>query len=30
MEMAVKSMEMVVELMEMAPGAIPCPGRVPE
>jgi hypothetical protein len=24
------SMEMAVESMEMAPGAIPCPGRVPE
>jgi hypothetical protein len=33
MEMAVKSMEMAVEameLMEMAPGALPRPGRVPE
>jgi hypothetical protein len=33
MEMAVKSMETVVEameLMEMAPGALPRPGRVPE
>jgi hypothetical protein len=33
MEMVVKSMETVVEateLMEMAPGAIPHPGRVPE
>jgi hypothetical protein len=28
--MAVESMEMVVESMEMDPGAIPCPGRVPE
>jgi hypothetical protein len=23
-------MKMAVESMEMAPGAIPCPGRVPE
>jgi hypothetical protein len=23
-------MEMAVESIEMAPGAIPCPGRVPE
>jgi hypothetical protein len=33
MEMAVKSMEMAVESMEsmeMAPGALPHPGRVPE
>jgi hypothetical protein len=33
MEMAAKSMEMAVEAiesMEMAPGALPCPGRVPE
>jgi hypothetical protein len=30
MEMAVKSMKTVVESMEMAPGALPCPGRVPE
>jgi hypothetical protein len=33
MEMAVKSMETVVEAMasmEMAPGALPRPGRVPE
>jgi hypothetical protein len=33
MEMAVKSMETVVEAMEsmeMAPGALPCPSRVPE
>jgi hypothetical protein len=33
MEMAVKSMETVVEAMEsmeMAPGALPHPGRVPE
>jgi hypothetical protein len=33
MEMVVKSMEMAVESkesMEMAPGAIPRPGRVPE
>jgi hypothetical protein len=33
MEMAVKSMEMVVEAMEsmeIAPGALPCPGKVPE
>jgi hypothetical protein len=33
MEMAVKSMEMVVEAMEsmkMASGALPHPGRVPE
>jgi hypothetical protein len=30
MEMAVKSMEMVVGLMDMAPGAIPHPGRVLE
>jgi hypothetical protein len=33
MEMAVKTMEMAVELMEsmeMAPGAIPRPVRVPE
>jgi hypothetical protein len=33
MEMAMKSMEMVVESMEsieMAPGALPCPGRVLE
>jgi hypothetical protein len=33
MEMAVKSMEMAVEAMEsmeMAPGALPHPGRVPE
>jgi hypothetical protein len=32
-EMAVKSMETVVEAMasmEMAPGALPCPSRVPE
>jgi hypothetical protein len=32
-EMAVKSMEMAMEAtasMEMAPGALPCPGRVPE
>jgi hypothetical protein len=33
MEMAVKSMEKAVEAMEsleMAPGAVPHPGRVPE
>jgi hypothetical protein len=30
MEMAVKSMETVVEEMEMAPGTLPHPGRVPE
>jgi hypothetical protein len=30
MEMAMESMEMVVESMGMAPGAIPCPGRIPE
>jgi hypothetical protein len=33
MEMAVKSMETAVEVMEsmeMAPGALPCPGRVSE
>jgi hypothetical protein len=33
MEMAVKSMEMTVEameLMEMAPRALPYPGKVPE
>jgi hypothetical protein len=33
MEMAVKSMETAVEAMEsmeMAPGALPRPGRVPE
>jgi hypothetical protein len=33
MEMVVKSMETAVEAiesMEMAPGALPCPGRVPE
>jgi hypothetical protein len=33
MEMAVKSMEMAVEVMEsmeMAPGALPRPDRVPE
>jgi hypothetical protein len=33
MEMEVKSMEMAVEVMEsmeMAPGALPRPGRVPE
>jgi hypothetical protein len=33
MEIAVKSMEMAVEAMEsmeMALGALPCPGRVPE
>jgi hypothetical protein len=33
MEMAVKSMEMAVdsmESMEMAPGALPRPGRVPK
>jgi hypothetical protein len=33
MEMAVKSMETVVEAMEsmeMAPRALPCPDRVPE
>jgi hypothetical protein len=33
MEMAVKLMEMAVESMEsmeMAPGAFPCPRRVPE
>jgi hypothetical protein len=33
MEMAVKSMETaaeVMESMEMAPGALPHPGRVPE
>jgi hypothetical protein len=33
MEMAVQSMEMAVEAMEsmeMALGALPCPGRVPE
>jgi hypothetical protein len=32
-EMAVKSMETAVEAtasMEMAPGALPCPDRVPE
>jgi hypothetical protein len=32
-KMAVKSMETVVEAiesMEMAPRALPCPGRVPE
>jgi hypothetical protein len=33
MEMAVKSMETAVEAMEsmeMAPGALPCPGKVSE
>jgi hypothetical protein len=30
MEMAMKSMETAVESMEMAPGALPHPGRVPE
>jgi hypothetical protein len=33
MEMTVKSMEMAVEAMEsmeMAPGALSCPGRVPK
>jgi hypothetical protein len=30
MEMAVKSMETVETVMEMAPGALPRPGRVPE
>jgi hypothetical protein len=30
MEMAAESMEMVVELMEMAPRAITHPSRVPE
>jgi hypothetical protein len=33
MEIAVESMETAVEAMEameMAPGALPCPGRVPE
>jgi hypothetical protein len=33
MEMTVKSMETAVEVMEsmeMAPGVLPCPGRVPE
>jgi hypothetical protein len=33
MEMAVEAMEMAVEAMEsmeMAPGALPRPGRVPE
>jgi hypothetical protein len=33
MEMAVKSMETAMEAtesMEMAPGALPCPGKVPE
>jgi hypothetical protein len=30
MEMAVKSMETAVEAMEMALGALPRPGRVPE
>jgi hypothetical protein len=30
MEMAVKSMEMVMESMEMAPGALPRPGKVPK
>jgi hypothetical protein len=33
MEIAVKSMEMAVEVMEsmeMAPGALPRPGKVPE
>jgi hypothetical protein len=33
MEMAVKLMETAVEAMEsmeMVPGALPCPGRVPE
>jgi hypothetical protein len=30
MEMAVKSMETAVEAMEMAPGALSCPDRVPE
>jgi hypothetical protein len=30
MEMAVKSMETAMESMEMAPGALPRPGRVPE
>jgi hypothetical protein len=33
MEMMVKSMETAVEVlesMEMAPGALPCPDRVPE
>jgi hypothetical protein len=30
MEMAIKTMEMVVESMEMAPGALPHPGRVPK
>jgi hypothetical protein len=29
-EMAMKSMETAVESMEMAPGALPHPGRVPE
>jgi hypothetical protein len=30
MEMAVKSMETAVEAMEMAPGALPRTGKVPE
>jgi hypothetical protein len=30
MEMVVKSMVAAVESMEMAPGALPRPGRVPE
>jgi hypothetical protein len=30
MEMAVETMEMTMESMEMAPGARPHPGRVPE
>jgi hypothetical protein len=30
MEMAVKSMETAVQEMEMAPGALPHPGRVLE
>jgi hypothetical protein len=30
MEMAVKLMEIAVESMEMAPGALPRPGRVSE
>jgi hypothetical protein len=30
MEMAVRSMETAETAMEMAPGALSCPGRVPE
>jgi hypothetical protein len=30
MEMAVKSVEMAVESMEIAPGALPRPDRVPK